>query len=470
MWIFRTYCWGQRFGDLVNGNYVSGYDIWGNLLKITASKAGCGVPTLTATGTTKNQLVLTGVTHDAAGNMTNAGGGVLTYDAENRLINAAGVNYVGACPERSRRNGDGRRVKKDTSKLYWYGPDGEVNSESDVAGTWTIEHMYFNGKRVARRELVPGYSLRYHFSDHLGSASVVTNVTETVKDESDYYPFGGERVITNQDPNQYKFTGKERDTESGLDYFGARYHSSSLGRFTSVDPSGLSANRIQPQSWNRYTYSLNNPLAYTDQNGKWSTRVHNEIIDRVFGSILDASSAALLKIASRDVDSDQSQEGSYKHGLRQPGQSVELASGLSNAFVNENLSKAVQSQIAWEKQYGGTADQIGYGVDALKYFGTALHTVTDSQSPWHTGFQVWRGSSNPIAWARHGVQEAMSGKNDQVSIALAEHEARLDGWPRSGCWPGAPHLPQLADVGLSETRHRSNAACGQGGPFRLANS
>jgi uncharacterized protein RhaS with RHS repeats len=63
-------------------------------------------------------------------------------------------------------------------------------------------------------------------ADHLGSANVVTNATGSIEDESDYVPFGGERVITNTVPQSYKFTGKERDGESGLDNFGARYNSS----------------------------------------------------------------------------------------------------------------------------------------------------------------------------------------------------------------------------------------------------
>jgi RHS repeat-associated protein len=62
-----------------------------------------------------------------------------------------------------------------------------------------------------------------------------------------------------------RFTGKERDSESGLDYFGARYYGSALGRFTSPDtaPPDLS----NPQSWNRYSYSLNNPLRFVDKDG-----------------------------------------------------------------------------------------------------------------------------------------------------------------------------------------------------------
>ena len=67
----------------------------------------------------------------------------------------------------------------------------------------------------------------------------------------------------------YKFTGKERDSESGLDNFGARYDSSSMGRFMSPDPENISAilNSDDPQSWNGYAYGRNNPLRYTDPEG-----------------------------------------------------------------------------------------------------------------------------------------------------------------------------------------------------------
>jgi RHS repeat-associated protein len=131
--------------------------------------------------------------------------------------------------------------------------------------------MYFNGKRVARRD-GSGNTVFYYFSEHLGSASVITNVTQTVKDESDYYPFGGERVITNSDPNQYKFTGKERDGESGLDYFIARYYSSNLGRFLQPDWAATAtavpyADFGDPQSLNLYSYVGNNPLAKADADG-----------------------------------------------------------------------------------------------------------------------------------------------------------------------------------------------------------
>jgi len=65
-----------------------------------------------------------------------------------------------------------------------------------------------------------------------------------------------------------RFTGKERDSESGNDYFGARYYGSSMGRFMSPDPSGLLAQKPQdPQSWNLYAYARNNPLINIDPTG-----------------------------------------------------------------------------------------------------------------------------------------------------------------------------------------------------------
>ncbi len=65
----------------------------------------------------------------------------------------------------------------------------------------------------------------------------------------------------------HRFTGKERDSESGLDNFGARYNASTMGRFMSPDPGNIGVNRLNPQSWNAYSYSLNNPLSLTDPTG-----------------------------------------------------------------------------------------------------------------------------------------------------------------------------------------------------------
>src|SRR5205807_1126952 len=105
-------------------------------------------------------------------------------------------------------------------------------------GNITDEYIFFNGKRIARRHVNADASstIFYYFADHLGTSRVIVQEGQaTACYDADFYPFGGERVVTNICPQNYKFTAKERDPESSLDYFGARYYSSAMGRFTSSD-------------------------------------------------------------------------------------------------------------------------------------------------------------------------------------------------------------------------------------------
>ncbi len=155
--------------------------------------------------------------------------------------------------------------------LYWYGSGGEVLEETDLSGTLQNEYVFFGGKRVARYSATNGYS--FYFSDHLGSADVVTDALGNIKEESDYYPFGGERIVTDLGiGNNYKFTGKERDPETGCDYFGARYYCNPIGRFITPDwaaaPTAVPyAHFGNPQSLNLYSYVQNNPTTFGDPDG-----------------------------------------------------------------------------------------------------------------------------------------------------------------------------------------------------------
>ena len=84
--------------------------------------------------------------------------------------------------------------------------------------------------------------------DHLGSTRVMTAMDDSVYDSMDYMPYGEQ--IAGDTGTTHKFTGKERDSESILDNFGARYFSSSLGRFASPDPNNAGAIPESPQNWN----------------------------------------------------------------------------------------------------------------------------------------------------------------------------------------------------------------------------
>ena len=119
--------------------------------------------------------------------------------------------------------------------------------------------------------------LRFLTQDIFGSTRLITDVTGADLRRYDYLPFGEEipSAIGGRAGFNYgisgtsqKFSGKERDAETTLDSFGARYHSSTQGRWTSVDPTLQSALLEHPGSWNRYTYVYNQPLTIVDPDGQ----------------------------------------------------------------------------------------------------------------------------------------------------------------------------------------------------------
>jgi RHS repeat-associated protein len=258
----KTEYWGNTYT----------YDAWGNLLQKTVTK--CGAEGLIVTADAHNWIHASGTDYqyDAAGNMTfDATAGLnYTLDQENRITGAAGYAYT--------YDGDGNRVRKSngtlaaSGTLYWYMTPGVV-AETDLAGTLKSEYVFFDGERVARRDGATGTSgVFYYFSDHLKTASVITDSAGVIKAESDYYPWGGELQFINNDSNDYKFTGKKRDIETGLDYFGARYYSNGLGRWVSADWSATPvpvpyADLTDPQTLNLYGYVRGIPTTNVDVDG-----------------------------------------------------------------------------------------------------------------------------------------------------------------------------------------------------------
>ena len=249
-------CWGEIYT----------IDPWGNLTNRAgvSGMGSCYTEGLSATATSKNQLSGIGVLYDAAGNVVNDGNGNQpTYDAENRIATDAGVTYS--------YDADGYRMEKSSGTMYWPGPSGEVLAETDMSGNINEEYIYFDGERLARVDR-PSGTVHYYFSDHLGSASTITDALGNVQQRYYYFPYGGLVASIGSDPNHYKFTGKERDTESNLDNFGARFYASNIGRFMTPDwaakPTTVPyANFGNPQSLNLYSYLENNPTTTVDPDG-----------------------------------------------------------------------------------------------------------------------------------------------------------------------------------------------------------
>jgi RHS repeat-associated protein len=114
--------------------------------------------------------------------------------------------------------------------------------------------------------------VEYYSTDALGSVRAVTKKVgpDWVAARHDFMPFGEEAAPPPPPPSSNRlFTGKERDGETGMDYFGARYYRANVGRFTTVDPElNVKDALVDPQRWNRYAYARNNPLKYVDPDGR----------------------------------------------------------------------------------------------------------------------------------------------------------------------------------------------------------
>jgi hypothetical protein len=134
------------------------------------------------------------------------------HDAENHLISTGGVTYT--------YDGDGRRVTKSSGTIYSYLPTGEVLMESSLSnGYEQFFYYYFNGQRVGNTNNLNALNeYAWYFTDHLGSTRFYWQWDgDGGWNRSDFYPFGAEVVIQSDEPSHFKFTGKERDSESGLD-------------------------------------------------------------------------------------------------------------------------------------------------------------------------------------------------------------------------------------------------------------
>ena len=152
-------------------------------------------------------------------------------------------------------------------KIY----SGDKSATIDVYPSAGMTGVSYGVQHAGGQGVYADATTTFYHGDHLGSSRLLSGPDGYPTWQGTYYPYGAEYIApgvnNNTTVNHYKFTGKERDAESGLDDFGARYFSSAAGRFMSPDPPLLDQNPGNPQSWNLYSYVRNNPMNSTDPTG-----------------------------------------------------------------------------------------------------------------------------------------------------------------------------------------------------------
>jgi RHS repeat-associated protein len=240
---------------------------------------------------------------------------------------------------------------------------------------------------------IPTQVIEYYHTDALGSVRAVTkqvNGQWQVVARHDFMPFGEEIAPQTPPPDKRLFTAKERNAETGLDYFGARHMRGSAGRFTTVDPlMVIKESLINPQKWNRYAYVTNNPLRYVDPDGRYGWSVHFDLT-----RVLAMAAGYDLSTATEVAEADEAVDKAH------------------NAYVPSNQAQwhfPSPARVSELKRY---AD--GGGVTEV---GEYLHAAQDEKS--HDGYPLVIGH----AFAGHRPDETWRQPEKAMGVAYETFEA-----------------------------------------------
>jgi RHS repeat-associated protein len=422
--------------------YTNQYDRFGNRWQQVGSNAMYLTFTGNSPGNPQNNNRMDGYSYDAAGNLLNDGVHNYTYDAENRISTVDGgatASYV--------YDAEGRRVRKTVggvSSDYLFDLAGHQITILNSSGGWNRGEIYAGGRHLATYVSSTTF---FNHSDWLGTERVRTDISGATCESITSLPFGDGQGTTGScgDTSPLHFTSKERDSETGLDEFGARYFSSSLGRFATPDwaarPTTVPYAQFgNPQSLNLYSYVGNNPLLHFDPDGHcWPV-------------------SACAQAAMAEVNQAQQwvQNKATATGSRAVAATATFTSGVTRDVVNGVLSLGTVGQATgtcmggngcsggqWAKAVGG--DTLKAAAIAAPAIGAALGggTVAASEA----------ATEATTEFAASETQGSTSLLNLNKSLA-SESQMGEAGQPIAG----AGTNKVLRDVGRLESEYGGNAA------------
>jgi len=227
-----------------------------------------------------NRLNGSGFAYDAAGNQTRAliaGGGAsqrFQYDAANRLVKVKADDNTTVLATYTYGDSNGRLIAEEGATRIYYTGGGTPIAEYTESGSstipvWSKSYVYL-GERLLST-LTPngsgGEAIEYDHPDRLGTR-LVTNPSTGTSFEQVTLPFGTVLNADSTGGTNKRFTSYDRSATTGLDYAVNRHYDSQQGRFTQVDPAGMSTTSLSnPQTLNLYTYCTNDPVNHADPSG-----------------------------------------------------------------------------------------------------------------------------------------------------------------------------------------------------------
>jgi RHS repeat-associated protein len=218
----------------------------------------------------------------------------------------------------------------------------------------------------------------YYVEDLLGTSRVMTTDNGVVCYDADFYPYGGERSYTNTCPQTYKFEGKERDTETGNDEFGARYYSNRFGRWLSADWSAVPvpvpyANLSNPQTLNLYSMVSDDPESFADLDGHYictGTRAQcttvRDALDKARAALQGNGLSKEERAALNNVVSTFGKAGDEHDGVTISFGKTQSAKAIATAHSYKSENGLLKTDITFNSKAFG-------GLNSVEVAGTLVH-------------------------------------------------------------------------------------------------
>jgi len=213
-------------------------------------------------------------------------------------------------------------------------------------------------------------------------------------------------------PNHYKFTGKERDSESGLDNFGARYDASSLGRFMTPDPLGGSL--VDPQTLNKYAYVRNNPVTLTDPTGLYTCRddpkdgsshcasAADQKFEKTLDGLRNSSDADVARAAgaygAANADNGVTVGFADLSTKGENGSTVSTIGSDSQGNLRANSDVTINSKINGDSYAGAIGHEGSHAADAQDVVRSGITGGLLAGQPIYAGMDITHYQSEVRAW------------------------------------------------------------------------